>query len=297
MHSDRSKQLKEKVFTVNLTIVAILSSLTIIAVIFFILLESWPLWNKIGVLHFLSGTVWSPVSTFPQLGIAPMLVSTLWVGIGALLIAAPLGFACAVFLAEFAPNWLAVLIRPMLNMLTGIPSVVYGFLGAAVLIKYFEATFDLASGESLFAASLVLAVMVLPYIVNNAETALRAVPPEYSYAGMALGVSKPYFTVHVLLPMARRGILGAVVLAFGRALGETMAVLMMAGNTMLLPFSWFSKGEPLPALIALELGSATPGTVHYQGLFAAGLVLIIIVLLINVVINTFQRHLRNEVSR
>lgn len=295
--SNRSRQLKEKLITDGLTMTALLSSMIIVALFIFMLLESWPLWDKIGLVQFLSGTVWSPVSTSPQMGIAPMLVSTLWVGIGALLMAAPLGFFCAIFLAEFAPAWLAALLRPVLNMLTGIPSVVYGFLGAAVLIKFFEVSFDLASGESLFAASLVLAIMVLPYIVTNTETALRSVPLEYRHAALSLGVSKPYCTLRVLVPMAKKGILGALVLAFGRALGETMAVLMLAGNTMLLPLSWFSKGEPLPALIALELGSATPGSIHYQGLFAAGLVLVVIVVLINVVINLFQRRLENEVSR
>ncbi|MDD3898943.1 MAG: phosphate ABC transporter permease subunit PstC [Syntrophomonadaceae bacterium] len=297
MHLAQSKtNTREKFFVAGITIIAALSSLLLIAVVFFMLQESLPIWLDTGGFKFLTGANWRPVAVPPKLGIAPMLVSTMWVALGALLIAAPLGFGCAIFMAEFAPAWLAAVIRPVLNMLTGIPSVVYGFLGAAVLVKFFEVTFDLASGESLFAASLVLAVMVLPFIVANSEAALRAVPAEYRYAGLSLGVSKPYFALHILVPMARKGMLGALVLAFGRAMGETMAVLMLAGNTLLVPTSWFSKGEPLPALIALELGSATPGTLHYQALFAAGLVLVVLVIAVNVIINIILRRTRSGVN-
>ncbi|WP_268873629.1 PstC family ABC transporter permease [Syntrophomonas wolfei] len=124
-----------------------------------------------------------------------------------------------IFLAEFAPAPLAAVLRPVLNMLAGIPSVVYGFLGAAVLIKFFELKFDLASGESLFAASLILAIMILPFITSNSEAALRSVAPEYRQAGMALGVSREYLALRVVVPLARKGMMGALVLAFGRAMG------------------------------------------------------------------------------
>lgn len=278
-------------------IIALFCSLLLAGIILFMLKESWPIWTSVGVKSFLTGKTWQPTSSLPQYGIAPMLLGTAWVAAGALLIAAPLGFACAIFLAEFAPEPLAKLLRPVLNILTGIPSVVYGFLGAAVLVKFFEHRLSWSSGESLFIASLVLALMVLPFIIANSETALRSVPVEYKYAGLALGVSKVHMAFYILVPLARKGMLGALVLAFGRAAGETMAVLMLAGNILLVPDSWFDKGEPLPALIALELGSATPGSSHYQALLAAGLVLMVIVLGINIVINIFQQKARNEVNR
>jgi phosphate transport system permease protein len=289
-------QFKEKVTGSIIIGVATVSSLLLLAMLLFILRESWPIWSQLGITGFLSGTVWRPVITPPQIGILPMLVSTLWVAGGALLIAAPMGFGCAIFLAEFAPAPLAAVLRPVLNMLTGIPSVVYGFLGAAVLVKFFEVRFDLASGESLFAASLILAIMVLPFIVANSEAALRAVAPEYLYTGIALGVSRQYLVLRVLVPLARKGMLGALVLAFGRAMGETMAVLMLAGNTLQLPASWFAKGEPLPALIALELGSAVPGSTHYQALFAAGLVLVLMVIAVNLGINLLLQRLQKGVN-
>ncbi len=277
--------LRENIMRIFFLSIAVISALLLIFIILFILKESGPIWAEVGIINFLTKSTWQPTSSPPQFGILPMLVSTLWVALGALVIAIPLGFSCAIFLAEFAPPTLANLLRPVLNMLTGIPSVVYGFLGATVLIKYLEVSFDLASGESLFAASLVLAIMVLPFIIANSENAIRAVPQEYRQASIALGISKEYTAIRILLPLAIKGMLGAVALAFGRAIGETMAVLMLAGNTLKIPLSWFAKGEPLPALIALELGSATPGTSHYQALFATGFVLILIVIIVNLGIN------------
>lgn len=290
------RELKEKIFSITFLCVATITSMLLLAMLLFILRESGPVWSQVGILNFLTGTTWQPVANPPKLGILSIIVSTLWVAGGSLLIATPLGFGCAIFLAEFAPRPLANILRPVLIMLTGIPSVVYGFLGAVVLIKFFEVKFDLASGESLFAASLILTIMVLPFIVANSEAALRAVPSEYRQAGIALGVSKPYIVFNILIPIAKRGMIGSLILAFGRAMGETMAVLMLAGNTLKFPYSWFSKGEPLPALIALELGSATPGTTHYQALFAAGLVLVIMVLAVNLGINMLIRQIKGSHS-
>lgn len=261
----------------------------------FIARESWPLWSAQGVVNIVAGTDWSPLATPPRLGLLTMILSTFWVALGSLILAAPLGLCGAVFLAEFAPGWLAGAIRPVLNILTGIPSVVYGFVGATVLVKWFEVTFNMASGESLFCASLVLTVMVLPYIVAASESALRAVPGEYRRAALALGASRQYMVLRVLLPLAGKGLMGALILAFGRAAGETMAVLMLAGNTLILPVSWFSKGEPLPALIALELGTSEVDSPHYQALFAAGLLLLAFVFSINLVLTILRKGVQSGV--
>ncbi|WP_304543153.1 phosphate ABC transporter permease subunit PstC [Desulforamulus aquiferis] len=278
-------------------LVSLSSALLLLSIFAFMAVQSWPLWQPLSLINFITGTDWQPLSAPPLFGIGTMILSTFWTALGAVFLATPLGFSCAIFLAEFAPVWLASLIRPVLNLLTGIPSVVYGFLGAAVLVKYFEVTFDMASGESLFCASLVLTLMVLPYIVSTAESALRSVPGEYRQVALGLGVSKVYFVLKVLLPMAKRGLLGALILAFGRAAGETMAVLMLAGNTLVLPTSWFSKGEPLPALIALELGTSEVGSLHYQALFGAGLVLLVFVVSVNLLFTLFRRGRRNEVNQ
>lgn len=282
----------DSVITLASAAIAAAMALLLLTIFTFIAQESLPAWQQ-GVLAILTGSEWQPLAEPPQLGLLIMLASTLWSALGAMLIAAPLGVCCAIFLAEFAPDWLTAIIKPVLTILTGIPSVVYGFLGAAVLVRFFEIKRLLASGESLFCASLVLAIMVIPYIVTGCYSALRSIPAEYRIAVLSMGISKPYAAIHVLLPMARKSMISAISLAFGRAAGETMAVLMLAGNTLLLPTSWFAKGEPLSALIALELGSATVGSPQYHGLFAAGLVLLAFISVINLTIYFSSRDSRN----
>lgn len=277
--------------------IALLVGILLMAVFAFIWLESRPIWFEVGIINFITGLRWAPAAVSPFFGIAPMIASTLWTALGAILISAPLGISGAIFLARFAPYRLAALLRPVINILTGIPSVVYGFLGAAILVRFFQDFFSMPSGESLFAASVVLGIMILPYIVANSEAAIRAVPQEYADSALALGVSDVYTVFKVLLPLARRGIISAVVLAFARAAGETMAVLMLAGNTLNFPLSWFSKGEPLSALIALELGSAAAGTLHYQALFGAGFVLLVIVTGVNIAVNIYRYWAREEEPR
>lgn len=286
-------QKADNIITLISAAIAAAMALLLLTIFTFIAQESLPAWQQ-GIFSVLTGSEWQPLAEPSQLGILIMLASTLWSALGAMIIAAPLGVCCAIFLAEFAPAWLAAIIRPVLNMLTGIPSVVYGFLGATVLVRFFETKLFFASGESLFCASLVLAVMVIPYIVAGCYSALRAIPFEYRTAVLAMGISKPYAAVHVLLPMAKKSMISAITLAFGRAAGETMAVLMLAGNTLILPTSWFAKGEPLSALIALELGSAVVGSPQYQGLFAAGFVLLTFVSAINLTIYFSSRGSRNE---
>lgn len=257
------------------------SVLVLLALYVFIAGESLPIWRDTGVVSLLLNREWQPTDNPPQFGIFTMLVSTLWSALGAMLIAVPLGISCGIFLAEYAPDWLSAVIRTVLYILTGIPSVVYGFLGASVIVPWYERVVGVPSGESLFCASLVLSIMVVPYIVSGTYAAFKSIPAAYREAGYVLGVSKLYITAKVLIPLASRNMISAVTLAFGRAAGETMAVLMLAGNVLTLPLSWFSKGEPLSALIALEIGTASVGSHQYQALFAAGLILLLFVSSIN----------------
>ncbi|MGL5512579.1 MAG: phosphate ABC transporter permease subunit PstC [Sporomusa sp.] len=266
-------------------IVAVLMVCLLLSLFVFIARESLPIWLTEGVVTIIAGSSWAPLATPPRVGILTMFLSTLWASFGAMAIAAPLGICCAVFLSEFAPLWASLVIRTTLRVLTGIPSVVYGFLGASIVIPWYEKIVGLSSGESLFCASLVLSIMVVPYIVAGTYTALQAIPDEYRETGYSLGVSPVHVTCRILLPIARRNMVSSISLAFGRAAGETMAVLMLAGNTLTLPSSWFSKGEPLSALIALEIGSADVGSPHYQGIFAAGLLLLLLTSVISFAIN------------
>lgn len=260
---------------------AVASVFVLLSLYFFIAGESFPLLQDAGFISLLLNPEWKPLDNPPRFGFFTMLVSTLWSALGSMLIAIPLGICCGIFLAEYAPYRLAAVIRTILYILTGIPSVVYGFLGASIIVPWYERIVGAASGESLFCASLVLAIMVVPYIVSGTYAAFMSIPMSYREAGYVLGVSKIYITAKVLAPLARRNMISAITLAFGRAAGETMAVLMLAGNTLTLPLSWFSKGEPLSALIALEIGTAEIGSSQYQALFAAGLLLLLFVSIIN----------------
>lgn len=251
---------------------------------FFIIGESLPIWREEGIVSILLSSDWQPLSNPPKVGFLAMFVSTLWSALGAMVIAAPLGIFCGIFLSEYAPGWLASTLRGVLSMLTGVPSVVYGFLGASVIVPWYEKVIGVSSGESLFCASLVLSVMVIPYIVSGTYGALQSISPDYREVGYGLGVSKEHVIMKILVPLAYSNMISAVTLAFGRAAGETMAVLMLAGNTLTMPLSWFSKGEPLSALIALEIGTAEVGGRQYQGLFAAGLILLLFVSAINFLI-------------
>lgn len=253
----------------------------LLTVYLFIAGESLAIWKDTGFIKLLFCSDWQPAGNPPQYGFLSMIVSTLWSSLGSIVIAAPLGICCGIFLSEYAPPAISVVIRTVLYILTGIPSVVYGFLGASVILPFYERVLGVPSGESLFCASLVLAVMVIPYIATGTYGALQRIPEEYREAGNALGVSKGYIIVKILAPLAYQNMISSITLAFARAAGETMAVLMLAGNTLTVPVSWLAKGEPLSALIALEIGTAEVGSHQYQALFAAGLVLLLFVSSIN----------------
>lgn len=285
MASDRKdKALKWSCIICSLGAMGVLLSFYV-----FITGESLPIWAETGIFNLLFTSDWQPLGTPAKYGLLTMIVSTLLASLGAIVIATPLGVCCGIFLSEYAPTSISIVIRTVLYILTGIPSVVYGFLGASLIVPFFENAIGVSSGESLFCASLVLSVMVVPYIVTGTYGAFNSIPAQYREAGYALGVSKVYLTIKILAPLAYRNMVSAVTLAFARAAGETMAVLMLAGNTLTMPLSWFAKGEPISALIALEIGTAAIGSPQYHALFAAGLVLLLFVSSIN-----FTIHYLNE---
>ncbi|MEM5767174.1 MAG: phosphate ABC transporter permease subunit PstC [Bacillota bacterium] len=284
---------KDKLLQWCSVLCALCSVVVLLALYVFIAGESWPIWRDAGIRSILLNADWQPLRHPANFGLLTMFVSTLWSSLGAMFLAVPPGICCGIFLAEYAPQWLASVLQTILRLLTGIPSVVYGFLGASVIVPWYERVLGVPSGESLFCASLVLSVMVVPYIVAGTYAAYKSIPAAYREAGYMLGVSKVYLIARILTPLAYRGTVGAVTLAFGRAAGETMAVLMLAGNTLTIPVSWFSKGEPLSALIALEIGTAEIGSRQYQALFAAGLMLLLFVTSINFSINYLSSRRRD----
>lgn len=231
---------------------------------------------------FFGGTEWYPTSTpSAQYGLLPLLLGTLWVSLGAILLSLPFGIAIAVYLAEITTLRVRNFLKPVIELLAGIPSVVYGFFGLVVIVPFLQKTFDLAVGETALAGSIVLAIMALPTIITVAEDAMRNVPRSMKEASLALGATHWQTIYRVVIPYSKSGITSAAVLGIGRAVGETMAVLMVTGNAASIPHSFLEPVRTIPATIAAELGEASAGSGHYQALFALGCILFIITLILS----------------
>ena len=229
--------------------------------------------------EFFGGTKWYPTSTpAPIFGLIPLLLGTLLVSIGAIALSLPFGVAVAIYMAEIANTKTRNLLKPLIELLAGIPSVVYGFFGLVVIVPLIQKTLDLPVGETAFAGSVVLAIMALPTIITVAEDAMRTTPRAMKEASLALGATQWQTIYKVIIPYSISGITSAVVLGIGRAIGETMAVLMVTGNAAVIPTSFFEPVRTIPATIAAELGEAPAGGAHYQALFMLGAVLFLITL-------------------
>ncbi|MDR9755685.1 MAG: phosphate ABC transporter permease subunit PstC [Thermoanaerobacterales bacterium] len=279
--------MKEKVYEKMLLFCAMASTLVVVLVGLFVFLQGYPLIAKTGFISFVFGKEWLPGGGV--FGIFPMVIGTLAVTLGALVIGVPLGVTTAVFLAEYAPGIVTPWIRRAVELLAGIPSVVYGLFGMTVIVPLVRYTAvhwfggvlspEMKTGFGIIAASIVLGIMILPTIVSISEDALRAVPQEYKKGSYALGVPRWQTIIHNTIPAASSGIMAGVVLGMGRAVGETMAILMVAGNAPALPRSIFSPTRTLSGNIGLEMSYASGE--HAQALFATGIVLFIVIMLLN----------------
>lgn len=239
--------------------------------------------TNISINDFFGGQEWMPTATpAPLFGVLPLILGTLLVSIAAILIALPLGLGVAVYLSELAGERTRKLMKPTIELLAGIPSVVYGFFGLVVLVPIVQKTFNIPVGETAFTGSLILAIMALPTIITVAEDAMRNTPRAMREASLALGATQWQTIYKVVMPYASSGISAAVVLGIGRAIGETMAVLMVTGNAAVMPHSLFESVRTIPATIAAELGEAPAGGAHYQSLFMLGCILFIITMIISI---------------
>ena len=255
----------------------------------YLIVSGIPAIREVGLLEFLGGTNWDPAnkSGNPAFGILPMILTSVYGTAGAIVIGVPIGFLMAVFLSKVAPRRLAAVIREVVDLLAGIPSVVYGLVGMMVLLPAIREFFDLPAGDSLLAAMVVLAIMILPSIISVSETALNAVPCEYEEASLALGATELETYFRVSAPAAKSGIAAAVVLGVGRAIGEAMAILMVAGNVANMP-SLLTSVKFLTTAIAGEMSYADG--LHRQALFSIGLVLFLFIMLINAALNLFLKR-------
>ena len=261
----------------------------------YLVISGLPAIREIGLTKFLFGKVWAPTNatTGPQFGILPFILTSVYGPAGALLRGVPVGLRTAIFLAKAAPPRLAAVIRTAVQLLAGIPSVVYGLVGMIVLVPAIRRAFGLGSGACLLAAILVLTVMVLPSIINVAETALQAVPREYEEASLALGATETETYFRVSLPAARSGVAAAVVLGVGRAIGEAMAIIMVAGNVANMP-GLFTSVRFLTTGIISGMSDAAVGSLYQQALFSIGLVLFLFIMLINVLLNVCIKRRKED---
>ena len=261
----------------------------------YLVISGLPAIREIGLTKFLFGKVWAPTNatTGPQFGILPFILTSVYGTAGALLLGVPVGLMTAIFLAKAAPPRLAAVIRTAVQLLAGIPSVVYGLVGMIVLVPAIRRAFGLGSGACLLAAILVLTVMVLPSIINVAETALQAVPREYEEASLALGATETETYFRVSLPAARSGVAAAVVLGVGRAIGEAMAIIMVAGNVANMP-GLLTSVRFLTTGIISGMSDAAVGSLYQQALFSIGLVLFLFIMLINVLLNVCIKRRKED---
>ncbi len=251
--------------------------------------------ESISPFDFFFGKEWFPTAVpAPQFGVLPLILGTLWVSLGAILIALPFGLAVAIYLAEIADTRMRKILKPVIELLAGIPSVVYGFFGLVVIVPLIQRLFNLPVGETGLAGSIVLAIMALPTIITVAEDAIRTTPRIMKEASLGLGANHWQTIYRVILPYSISGIMAAVVLGIGRAIGETMAVLMVTGNAAVMPTTLLEPVRTIPATIAAELGEASAGGVHYQSLFMLGCILFVITLIISISVEFIsgKRHNR-----
>lgn len=273
---------REAVIEKTLVIVALSAIAVLGLIILFIFKEGSPIMARIGVIRFIAGAKWAP--SRGVFGILPMIWGSIWVTLGALIIGVPLGLACAIFLAEMAPARASAILKPAVELLAGIPSVVYGFIGLVVLVPFIRRWFG-GPGFSVLAAAIVLGIMILPTIISISFDAFKAVPVAYRDGMLALGATRWQAIRMVILPAARPGIVAAVILGMGRAVGETMAVIMVAGNATKIPSSILAPVRTLTSNIALEMGYAAGE--HREALFATGIVLFVVIALLNLTARLF----------
>ena len=248
----------------------------------FLLTSGMPAIGKIGITDFLFGTEWASTASTPSYGILPFILTSVYGTLGAIIIGVPLGLMCAIFVAKMANDKIAKTVRTSVDLLSGIPSVVYGLVGMIIIVPLVREAFNLPDGANLFSAIIVLTVMILPSVISVSETAIRAVPKEYEEASLALGATKTETVFKVIVPAAKSGILTSVVLGIGRSIGEAMAVMMVSGNVANMP-GLFKSVRFLTTAVASEMSYSSG--LQREALFSIALVLFVFILIINLVLN------------
>ena len=279
--------MKEKAISIIFTIIGLVAVLFVLLITVYLIIAGIPAIGEIGFINFMFGKVWRSTGSNPEFGILPFILTSIWGTCGALVIVLPLGFFSSVYLAKMAPKRVRDLFVVVIGVISGIPSVVYGLVGMLILVPLIRNIFSLSDGASLFAAIIVLAIMILPTVIKVSLTSLEAVPKEYEEASLALGANETETYFRISVPAAKSGILTGVVLGIGRAIGEAMAVMMVAGNVANMP-SLFQSVRFLTTAVAIEMSYSSG--LQRQALFSIALVLFVFIMLINAILMALREE-------
>ena len=279
------KNVKEVLMKIVFFLAACVSIFSTILICVFIFANGVPAIKEIGVFKFLFGTVWKPSNNI--YGIFPMIIGSIYVTAGAIILGVPVGVLCAIFMAKFCPERLYKIMKPAIGLLAGIPSIVYGFFGLVVVVPVIQDIFG-TGGKGILTASIILGIMILPTIISVSEDAVRSVPESYYEGALALGDTHEQAVFRAMVPAAKSGILAGVILGVGRAIGETMAVIIIAGNQPIIPTSVLSGVRTMTSNIVMEMGYATG--LHRQALIGTGVVLFVFILIINMLFSVMKKE-------
>jgi phosphate transport system permease protein len=283
---------KERFIKIIFTLFAFASLFFLFGIIFVLFKESIPVISEINILKFLFGKEWYPAHEPPEFGILPLIIGSLWVSAGAMFVCVPLGVGTALYVNELASFKQRQVLKPLIEILAGIPSIVYGFFGMIAAAPLLQKIFNIPTGQCALTASLVLGVMAVPTVASISEDALSFVPKSFKEASFALGANRWQTLIKAVIPAAASGISTSVILGMSRVVGETMTVLMVSGGAAVIPGSFFSPVRPMTSTIAAEMGEAAVGSVHYHSLFAIGLILFLITLVFNGIAEAVSRKYR-----
>jgi len=283
---------KEKLYKWIFGALAFSSLLFLLGITIVLFKEGLPVFKEVGIFKFLSGRSWYPTFDPPEYGILPLILASVWVTVGAMVIAVPLGIGSALYVYELAGEKQRAVLKPAIEILSAIPSIVFGFFGMVVVAPFVQNLFKIPTGLCAFTASVVLGIMAIPTISSLAEDALSFVPRSFKEASYALGANRWQTLTKVVIPAAGSGISTSIILGMSRIVGETMTVLMVSGGAAVIPTSYLNPVRPMTSTIAAEMGEAVMGSPHYSALFAIGLVLFLITMVFNMVAEIISRKYR-----
>jgi len=288
----KTRRIREGIYKGIFTFLAFASLLFLVGITITLFLEGLPIFKEVKFLNFIFGKYWYPTYEPPEFGILPLILGSLWVTMGAVLICVPLGVGSALFINELAGRRLKAFLKPLIELLAGIPSIVYGLFGMVVIAPFLQRLLNLPVGLTAFTGSLILGIMATPTVCSISEDALSFVPRSFREASFAVGANRWQTLTRVVIPASASGISTGIILGISRAVGETMTVLMVCGGAAVIPRTFFQPVRPMTATIASEMGETVLGGTHYHSLFAIGLILFFITLIFNIITELISRRFR-----